>query len=202
MREIAEVRAEVEEIEAKRNKIIAEYTEKLENAKKRKAEALEAAEKAYKKAKIEDYHKAQDEERINSDAIKMYESKLAELRNEPVISNAKFKELHGDIAAYLANIVGEDKEDLRELVVEMVKIKEAESEILTEGNALIEHIQKDLLKDPCGLFTKSGGFIEQPNKVKKFRDYSVMEFLNFVTNHPLVSDLVKREELKQWGRGY
>lgn len=202
MREIAEVRAEVEEIEAKRNKIIEEYTEKLENAKKRKAEALEAAEKAYKNAQIKDYHKAQDEGRVNSDAIQMYVSKLEELKKEPLISKAKFNELREDIAGYLGEIVGEDKESLRSLVSEMIVIKNREWAVLEEGNNLIEHIQRDLLKDPCGIFAKNGVFIEQPHMVKKFRDYSTSEFLNFVTSHPFVEDLVEHKKAITWGRGY
>ena len=42
----------------------------------------------------------------------------------------------------------------------------------------------------------------QPNQVKKFKDYSVAEFLRFVTNHPLVEDLVEHEKPVVWGRGY
>lgn len=201
MRDFEEVKAEVAEIEAKRNKVIADYTEKYENAKKREEEALEAAEKAYKKAKVEDYHKSQEEARLNHDAIQMYAAKLEELRKEPVIDKAKFSELREDIAGYLGEIVAEDKESLRDLVSEMVEIREREGAILEEGNALIEHLQKDLLKDPCGLFTSNGNFIPQPNQVKKFKDYSVAEFLNFVTNHPLVEDLVEHEKPVIWGRG-
>ena len=202
MRDFEEVKAEVAEIEAKRNKVIADYTEKYENAKKREEEALEAAEKAYKKAKVEDYHKAQEEARVNHDAIQMYAAKLEELKKEPLITKAQFDELRADIAEHLGGIVAEDKESLRDLVKKMIEIKESEGKILEEGNALIEHLQKDLLKDPCGLFAANGNFIPQPNQVKKFRDYSVAEFLRFVTNHPFVEDLVEHEKPVMWGRGY
>ena len=201
MRDFEEVKAEVAEIEAKRNKVIADYTEKYENAKKREAAALEAAEKAYKKAKVEDYHKSQEEARLNHDAIQMYAAKLEELKKEPVITKEKFNELREDIAGYLGETVEKDKESLREIVKEMLEIKDSEGAILEEGNALIEHLQKDLLKDPCGLFSASGNFIPQPNQVKKFKDYSVAEFLRFVTNHPLVEDLVEHAKPVIWGRG-
>ena len=201
MRSFEEVKAEVKALEEKRNKVVAEYTQKLEAAKEREAAAQEEAEKAYKKAKVEDYHKAQDEARISHDAIQMYAAKLEELNKEPVITKKQFDELRKDIAEYLGGIVAEDKESLREIVKEMLEIKESEGGELEEGNALIEHLQKDLLKDPCGLFTANGNFIPQPNQVKKFRDYSVAEFLNFVTNHPLVEDLVEKEKPVLWGRG-
>lgn len=201
MRDLEEVKAEVKAIEEKHNKVIADYTEKLEAAKAREAAALEEAEKAYKKAKVEDYHKAQDEARISHDAIQMYAAKLEELKKEPVINKAKFDELRAEIADYLGGIVAEDKESVRDLVKDMVDIKESEGAILEEGNALIEHLQKDLLKDPCGLFTANGNFIPQPHQVKKFKDYSVAEFLRFVTNHPLVEDLVEKTKPVLWGRG-
>lgn len=200
MRDLEEVKAEVAEIEEKHNKIIAAYMEKREAAKEREAAALEEAEKAYKKAKVEDYHKAQEEARTNHDAIQMYAAKVEELKREPVITKAKFDELREDIAEYLGVIVAEDKENLRDLVSEMVEIKDREGHFLTEGNALIEHLQKDLLKDPCGLFAKNGDFIPQPHMIKKFKDYSVSEFLNFVTQHPLVNDLVEHGEFTYWGR--
>lgn len=202
MRDFEELKAEVAEIEAKRNKVVAEYAEKYETAKKREEEALEAAEKAYKKAKVEDYHKAQEEARMNHDAIQMYAAKLEELKKEPVITKEKFNELREDIAGYLGEIVAKDKESLRDIVREMLEIKESEGDILEEGNALIEHIQKDLLKDPCGIFCANGNFVPQPNQVKKFKDYSVAEFLRCVTSHPLVEDLVERPKATTWGRGY
>ena len=199
MRSFEEVKAEVKAIEDKRNKVVAEYEEKLENAKKREAAALEEAEKAYKKAKVEDYHKAQEEARINHDAIQMYAAKLEDLKKEPVITKEKFNELREEIADYLGGVVEEDKESLRELVKEMIDIRDTEEPILDEGNALIEHLQKDLLKDPCGLFTANGNFIPQPNQVKRFKDYTILEFLRFVTQHSLVEDLVEHEKPVIWG---
>lgn len=201
MRSFEEVKAEVKAIEDKRNKVVAEYEEKLENAKKREAAAQEEAEKAYKKAKVEDYHKAQEEARINHDAIQMYAAKLEDLKKEPVITKEKFNELREEIADYLGGVVEEDKESLRELVKEMIDIRDTEEPILDEGNALIEHLQKDLLKDPCGLFTANGNFIPQPNQVKRFKDYTILEFLRFVTQHSLVEDLVEHEKPVYWGRG-
>lgn len=198
MRDFEEVKAEVKKIEEKHNKVVNDFTQKYEAAKERRAAALEAAEKAYKNAKIEDYHKAQEEARINADAIELYGAKLEELKKEPVITKEQFKELQGDIVVHLGKIVEKDKEHLRNLVTEMIEIKEKEESEINEGNALIEHLQKDLLLDPCGLFGSKGNFVPQPNQVKLFRDYSIMEFLRFVTNHPLVEDLVEHPKTPTW----
>lgn len=200
MRDFEEVKAEVAKIEEKHNKVIADYTEKYETAKKREEEALEAAEKAYINAKVEEYHKAQEEARLSHDAMQMYAAKLEGLKKEPVIDKAKFDELREDIAGYLGEIVEKDKESLRDIVREMLEIEESETAILKEGNDLIEHLQRELLKDPCGMFSAKGTFVPQPHKVKKFNDYSVAQFLSFVTNHPLVEDLVEHPEPVIWGK--
>lgn len=198
MREFEEVKAEVKKLEEKHNKLVNEYTEKLEAAKKREAAALEAAEKAYKNAKAEDYAKAQEEARVNHDVMQMYAAKLEDLKKDPIITQEKFNELRADIAEYLGGIVQEDKDSLRDLVKEMIEIKDNEEKDIDEGNALIEHLQRNLLKDPCGIFASNGVFIPQPNKVKIFDDYSVMSFLRFVTKHPLVEDLMEQPKKPTW----
>lgn len=198
MREFEEVKAEVKKLEEKHNKLVNEYTDKFEGAKKREAAALEAAEKAYKNAKAEDYAKAQEEARVNHDVMQMYAAKLEDLKKDPIITQEKFNELRADIAEYLGGIVQEDKDSLRDLVKEMIEIKDNEEKDIDEGNALIEHLQRNLLKDPCGIFASNGVFIPQPNKVKIFDDYSVMSFLRFVTKHPLVEDLIEQPQKPTW----
>lgn len=200
MREFEAVKAEVKEIEEKFNKKVEDYTQKYEAAQERKAAALEAAEKAYKKAKIEDYHKAQEEARSSTDAMELYGAKLEELKKEKIITKEQFEKLRGEIAEYLGGVVKEDEARLRDLVKTMVEIKEKESKILDEGNALIEHCQKGLLKDPCGIYTQSGRLIEQPNQVKLFKEYRVIEFVRFITKHPLVEDFAEKEKTYYWGR--
>lgn len=203
MRDFEEVKAEVEKLEEKHDKILKDYSDKHAAAQEREAAAIEAAEKAYKKTKVEEYHAAQEEARINRDAIQMYAAKIEEVKKEPIITKAKFKELREDIAEHLGGIVAEDKESLRDLIIELIELKEREEEALREGNGLIEHIQKDLLKEPCGIICENGTYIPQPNLIKRFRDYSIVEFLNFVTSHPLVNELagdrLKHKEIKYWG---
>lgn len=199
MRNLKEISKEVNLIETKYLNKITEYTEKAEAAKTRKNAALEEAEKAYKNTKIEEYHKAQEEARISNDAMEMFKSKVADLQKEPILTKEEFSEIREEIAAYLNDMVMTDKDKLRNLVNQIVEIGNREEELLLEGNKLIEHYQKDLLKDPCGMFSKNGEFIPEPNKVKKYKDYSVLQFVKFITSHPAVADLAKKENIKRWG---
>lgn len=198
LEKIAAIKEKVNKIAAKREKEIADYQEKIKTAKEREAAAHEAIDKAYKAAKAEEFHKAQDEVRLNRDAIEMYENKLKTLEAEPVISKEEFTEFRNNLADILAGIVEEDRTQLREIVADMIEIRDNETSIINDVNQFIEHMQKGLLKDPCGLFGSKGNFIPQPNMVKLFRDYSVREFLEFVTKHPLVEDLVEQPKPPVW----
>lgn len=201
MKDLTAVKKKISAIESDYNNLIADYSGKLANAKAREAEAIKAADIAYKNTDIEEYHRAQEEARLSGDAIKMYEEKLAELDKAPFISKDQFNEIHADIINYLGDMVAADKEKLRAIVKDMIAIKDNELTVLGEGNKLLEHVQRDLLKDPCGVFASNGAFVPMPNKVKRFKDYSVSEFLRFVTSHPLAEDLAESEEIKIWGRG-
>ena len=194
------IKAKVAKIEEKREKIVLEYQEKYKAADVAEAAAMEKATKAEKAANVEEYHKAVEEYKLNKDAKRLYGNKLGELSEEPLITKEEFEELRESIATYLAAEVEADKADLKEMVATMLEIKDRESSLLEEGNKLIEHLQKDLLLDPCGIFAASGNFIPQESKVKRFKDYSVSEFLNFVTSHQLVADLVPKKEPTIWGK--
>lgn len=194
------IKAKVAKIEEKREKEIREYQDKYRAADAAEAEAMNRATKAEKEANVEEYHKAQEAFKLNCDAKKLYGGKLSSLENEPQITKEEFEELREGIASYLAAEVEADKADLKEMVASMLEIKDRESKLLEEGNKLIEHLQKDLLLDPCGIFAASGTFIPQDSKVRRFKDYSVAEFLNFVTSHNLVADLVPKEKPTIWGK--
>lgn len=188
-----EIKEKVRKIEEKYKKEREKYSIKYTEAREREKEAQAAAEKAYKKTDIESYHKALDEARANTDAMKIYGSKVSEIDSAPWIDKEEFKGIYEEICDYLAGIVEEDRAILAELCAKMVEIKKRENEEITEGNKLIEHIQRDLLKDPCGMTNASGNFIEMPFKVKRFKDLSVLEYINFVTAHPFVKDLIEQE---------
>lgn len=198
-----EIKEKIRKIEEKQKKEREKYSIKYTEAREREKEAQAAAEKAYKKTDIESYHKALEEARINADAMKIYGSKVTEIDSKPWIDEEEFKGLYKEICDYLAGIVEEDREILAELCAKMVEIKKREHEEITEGNKLIEHIQRDLLMDPCGIMSATGNFIEQPYKVKRFKDLSVLEYINFVTAHPFVKDLIEIEPQgapKVWGK--
>lgn len=195
-----EVQAEIANLEEERYKAIKEYTEKCEAAKRREEAALKAAEEAYKEANTEEYHKSQEEARLSHDAMQMFGAKLEDLKREPVMTKEQFDAYYEAITEHLGKIVAADAKKVRALAKDLLEIKGREGKDLAEGNMLIEHIQKDLLKDPCGVMLNNGNFVEQPYRIKKFKDYSVMEFLRFIAEHPFISDLVVKEEpLKYWG---
>lgn len=203
MESIEAIKERVKAIQDKQDKIYEEYREKWQNAYDRKEKAIKEADKAYSKAKPEEYHKQQEEVRLNTDALQMYGSKLSELDKEPWITKEEFEGFYNSICEYLQAIVEEDRKSLAELAKQMIEIRERESQEIKEGNELIEKLQKDFLKDPCGIFSKSGEFVPMPGRLKRFKDTKVLEFVNMICEYPLIKDLVPQEKKpkeKYWGR--
>lgn len=198
------IKEKVRKIEEEHEKEHEKYSTMYTEAREREKEAQAAAEKAFKKGDVENYHKALEEARVNADAMKMYGGKVQEIAFKPWIDQEEFKGLFEEICDYLAGIVEEDKAILAELCEKMLEIKAREDKEITEGNKLIEHIQRELLKDPCGTTTATGNFVEMPFRVKRFKNLGVLEFINFVSAHPLIKDLTTprpQEAQRKRGRG-
>ena len=196
MEEIAKVKEVIENLESKANEVIADYEAKLSDAREREAAALEAAEKAYKSAKVDLYHKCQEEVRLNQDAAKMYESKLMALKSEKLISKDDFENYFKVICEDLNTMVESDLKRIAELVSEMIEIQKKERDIISDTNIFIKHMQKDILKDIPGCINNYGQFVEYPQQYKKFKDYKVCEFVRLIRTHPTLKGLVEEEPRK------
>lgn len=166
-----------------------DYLEKAEEAKARMDQAIEAADKAYKNADMKAYYKAQEERRFNEDAAKMYADKAAEIEREPYITRKEFNEIFADVKDYFDMFVADDQERLADVAMEMVEIKERESQELSAANEFIKFAQLKLLKATNGLWSEDGSL--ETFKVKELNNYEGLNFVNFVCRHYFVEDLVK-----------
>lgn len=166
-----------------------EYLEKAEAAKARMNQAIEEADKAYKNADMKAYYKAQEEKRFNADAAQMYADKAAEIEREPYITRKEFNEIFADVKAYFDDFVADDQQSLAEIAMEMVEIRDRESQELIEANEFIKFAQLNLLKAKNGLYTEDGSL--ETFKVKELTNYEGLNFVNFVCRHYFVEDLVK-----------
>lgn len=165
------------------------YLELVEIAKKRRTEAMEEAEKAYKNANIEEYHKLQDQIRFDDDEIKMYSDKANAIDKEPYITRAEFDEICRVIEKDFDKYVESDREKLTNIVKSMITIRDREYKRLIESNKFLKFAQLTLLKATNGLWRD--GMLES-FKVKELKNYEGLDFVRFVCSHNFVESYLKK----------
>lgn len=161
-----------------------------QEAKEREAEAAKAAEQAYQKGDVKAYHKAQDEIRLNMDAAAMYKEKAKKIEATPIIDKAEFDQICKDTFAYMNGIVAKDRAAIKDLAKELDKILKAEEKEMKEVNAFLENVQRNVYKEKIGYEAKVG-WVDEPWKVKKYKDWRVLECLRFILSHPLIDQMMK-----------
>lgn len=183
------IKAKYQKIYDEKNEQRRDYLEKVETAKKKLAEASDAAEEAYRNANMADYYKWQNEVRYNNDAISMYQRKADEIEKDPFITRKEFDELFRDVKTFFDGYVEQDRETLSKIVDGMIDIKNRECDKLIECNEFIKFAQLSLLKATNGLWRD--GMLETFN-IKQLDNYDGLDFVNFVCRHSFVEDHIKK----------
>lgn len=194
---IADLKKKLEDLAAENTKTATENNKKLNEARAREAKLVEEADKAYKKMDLETFHKAQEELKLCQDAQKLYMGAIKRADFDPVITKEQFDDYFKQICEYLEDMIAEDRETLGELLAAIIYIRDREDKEMTAANKLIETMQKNLLKDPCGITNAGGIFVEIPSMVKKYKNTEVLEFCNFITSHPIIKELVEVDTAAQ-----
>ena len=166
-----------------------DYLEKAQAAKERMNKAMEEADKAYKNADMKAYGKAREEQRLCADAVQMYKDKAADIEKEPYITRKEFNEIFNQVKGYFDLIVEDDRENLANIVMEMVDIRDRESAELMEANEFIEFAQLKLLKATNGLYNEKGWL--DSLSVKQLSNYEGLNFVRFVCSHDFVNETIK-----------
>ena len=171
-----------------KNTEVKNYLEKAENAKKRKIEAMEKAEQAYKNANTEEFHKWQDQIRLNDDAMKMYKDKASAIEEEPYITRAQFDEICKGVEKDFDLFVEKDREELASIARTMIAIRDRELERMIESNEFLKFAQLTLLKATNGLW--KNGMLETFN-IKELKNYAGLDFVRFVCNHSFIESFIE-----------
>lgn len=138
------VETKLNEAENKRE----EWETKLQSAKEMKEQANTQVMETFNSGDVAAYHAAQDQARTVSDAINMYESKVAALNKEPLITKEEFDSYSSEIIAELDKANKEASKKIARIIDEQIEpIAKEVSDMIIMGNGLIERLQLDLLKD-------------------------------------------------------
>lgn len=155
-----------------------EAEDKIRAARQMLREANEVSSESFSKTDVEGYHRAQDAAREAKDTAEMYQKRIEKLEEAPLLSKEEYNGLVQEIMDELASVVSKDKKKILLLIDKILVIKDQESEIIEEGNRLLHILQHKCYKDDAYLVTSKGVKIHSETLEKKFKDYSVMWFVD------------------------
>lgn len=155
-----------------------EAEDKIRTARQMLRDANEVSSESFSKTDVEGYHRAQDAAREAKDTAEMYQKRIEKLEEAPLLSKEEYNGLVQEIMDELASVVSKDKKKILLLIDKILVIKDQESEIIEEGNRLLHILQHKCYKDDAYLVTSKGVKIHSETLEKKFKDYSVMWFVD------------------------
>lgn len=163
------VESKQNEADAKR----AEWETKLNSAQAQKEQANGLLTETFTAGDVKAYHAAQDQSRTASDAIAMYTAKLEKLAEDPVITKAEFEQYASEIRATLDEANHAAAVKIGEIINEQIEpIGREIYDLIETGNALIEQLQLDLLKDKRAA--------EIPAFIEKYVGHSIAAFIHML----------------------
>ncbi len=188
---LAKIKEEIEEIVNSKEAEKDENLKKAAAAKERREKALNEAAEAHSVADVKAYHKAKDEARMNEDAAAMYEGIARVIEEKACITKEQYEDYIARVTNSLNATVEEDSLILADLAKGLKELKDNLSEEIAAGNKLLEFIQKKAYKDPCGIIAKNGEFVQQPFRIKRYKNTKILESLNFVLSEPYLEEVIK-----------
>lgn len=156
--------------------------EEVEVAKASEAEAVNAAIKAKQEDNAKAFAKANQEQRTAKDIADFYLAKLDEIKNDPYISKEDYTAYTARIMSELDQLNNESKVKAGALLKELVQIKEDFEPVLQAGQELLHKLQHTLYKDHAETTTVTGTKVHLDSLENKYRDYSLINWLEYITN--------------------
>lgn len=150
--------------ETETNDIKAQITEEEKILKGHEA----AMDKAKKDGKTEVYKEALKKCRDSRDIITMYNERLEELENKPLITPGEYESLTSNIKSSFTIAEDEAFEKLYKLSKEMEKIADDMSELLAASNKTLLSLQRDINRDADRKRTIYGHICDSPISINKY----------------------------------
>lgn len=158
-------------------KSIQELYNKIEFANQIINEATEKAADCVKNGDIDGYHQAQEDLKLQHDAISLYRQKIDAKKKEPLITNAEYERLNAEIIAELTEETAKAKAEVIQLIDQMKPAYERLIELYNLGNETMIMLKRDALKDPTAQNPSSSYYA-----FRRWNDRSVIEYIDAQLN--------------------
>jgi len=199
MKELLAIEQELKEIQEEGNKRIREYQAEINAAIENEEEANRAVIKAKQQGNDpKAYSKAIEEKRIASNIVQYYEGKIKQIKDEPFITEAEYRDYTKRIKAAMDAINNEGKAKVSKLFEELEAIKEEVSPALAKTNELLRELQNNIYKLTYEKQMKDAREKGIPIYVDRLHNEYKDHILTRGISHILQSDLAKT--IKEGGR--
>lgn len=146
MKELLTIEQELNAILENGDREILEFKEEVKTAKKNEEEAKKAAIEAKRGDDPEAYVKAIEDKRTASDIAKFYEGKIEEIKDEPYITAAEYKEFTKRIKSEMDSINKQASKRASELLEELEAIQSELMPAYVKTNELLSNLQNNIYK--------------------------------------------------------
>lgn len=174
---INEIRQELDALILADKEKRAALQEKISAARDAQTAAMIDAAEAYKRAKVERYHKAQEAQRAATDAIEMQSARLAEMEAAPLITPEEYQERIQTIEAEQAATYKAAYMKISKLIDKAAEICDKMQEDITAGDNCMKLLQVDCYKDPDYMNAPEGVKVY---KLKHWHAQDVQQFAAFL----------------------
>jgi len=191
---ITDVESRIKKIMADRMTETADLEERIEAAKQLVRTADSVMEAAGVKGDAEAYHKAKSGRREASDIIEMHSKRLEALNNKPLIQSSEYEKGVAQIMAALGEVSADAKKQIASHV-EQIRLIAAECTAeITKGNEVLHQWQHDIFHDDACMQVANGNRVHLPNLEKRFTDFTVPQFADYILNSGYYKTITKQEE--------
>ncbi len=146
MKELLTLEKELKEIQEEGNKRISEYQEEINAAIENEEEANRAVIKAKQGDDPKKYNRAIEEKRMAQNIAQYYEGKIEQIKDEPFITEAEYRDYTKRIKAEMDAINKEGKAKASKLFEELEAIKEEIAPAYNKTNELLRNLQNNIYK--------------------------------------------------------
>lgn len=143
---LKEIEKELQQIIELQKEKYTDFQQEIDTAIENEEEANRAVIKAKQGDDPEAYAKAIADKRTASDIAQYYEGKTEELKNDPFITEAEYKEFTNRIKAEMDAINNEGKSKATKLFKELEAIKEEVTPAYVKANELLRNLQNNIYK--------------------------------------------------------
>jgi len=186
MNELLKIEQELKAIQEEGNKKVAEYQKEIQAANDNEEEANREVIKAKRGDNVTSYTKAIADKRTASDIAKFYEGKIEEIKGDPYITEAEYKEFTSRINNAMDSINHKASKRASELLDELKAIQSEVAPAYVKTNELLSKLQNDIYKYSYEKQMKeakeTGRAIKGNELHNEYKDNSVISGIEHILN--------------------